>query len=443
MELRKRTRTATAKVLENKYIEAEISTPRKTRKARWAAPGLPEGGNNNPAEAGMEADRSPKLEEIGDAGPVGSSSGAEGSQGQKEKVHAVDVAAADGQPHEDERINKKRRKVGTASQESERETQGTITGPGNGNKDQQAGIPETTEADGEPLVTRYGEGSVDLSSLDDQSQAIASPNGLEAGMFLSGVELPIQLNKRKDIHTGSGAENGSKTLSAELTPKRPRRSAFGEGTANDMGGGQGSPAKRATNGKGRAIKASPAKPGVVAPESPSRRRTKVTYKELSSEEEGDEPTPVSARGSSPPKASASRSNRRGKAGVSTKQAVVEQLAPRARRGRKGIWDKEVLLTSKRSRLAKAADLSVCSNSASNLFLQANIYRMSSILQLGASFHLKSKKIVLPFFPPSIRCTIHRTPVTLMATPMVMQALARIFLNPTRSSRTPLWSFKMI
>jgi len=457
MELRKRPRTATAKVLENNYIEAETPTPRRVRKARRTAPGFPEGGNEGLAEAGIESDRSPALGEIDNAGgarSVGSNSGAEGSQGQKEKVHEVDRAAADGQTHEDESISKKRRKVGVALQEAEGyEAQGTVTEPCNENQGKktdprrtrgQEDIAEMTEADGEKLAAQCGDGSANLSSLDDQSETKPPPNRPETGRFLSGVELPIQPNKRKDIHT-SGAENGSETQSAELTPKRPRRSTNERGKANDLSSRQDTPTKRSANGKGRAIKASPEKPDVAAPESPvssSRRRTRITYKELSDEEEGDGPAPVSARGSSPLRASASRSNKRGKAGVSIKQEVIEQLAPKARKGRKGIWDKEVLLTSKKSRLAKAADLSVRSNHAPNLLLQANNYRMPLTLRLGTSFRPKSKTNVLLFFPPSIRCIFHLIPVMVMVIPMVMQFLPWIFSNPTRSSRTPLWSSRM-
>ncbi|KAF8427411.1 Asx homology domain-containing protein [Tirmania nivea] len=373
MELRKRTRTATAKVLENNSIKAEAPTPRRTRKARRTAPDFPERGNEGPAEAGMEAHKSLTSEEIGsvgDVGSVGSNPGAEDSQSLKEKIHVVYRATADGQPHEDESISKKRRKVGMAPQEAESyEDQDTATEPGNENNDkktdprrtgEQEEIPEMTEAHGEKWDTQYENGNANLSSLDNQSQTKASLPA--AGGFLSGVELPIQPNKRKDNHTGSGAENESEALSTELTPKRPRRSTNEEGKANNLNGRQDSLTKRAANGKGRAIKASPAKSDVAAQEFPvpsSRQRPRVTYKELSDVKEGDEPAPVSARGNSLPR---NRSNKKGKAGVGTKQEAIEQLGSKARKGRKGIWDKGVLLTSKRSRLAKAADLSDVLNS---------------------------------------------------------------------------------
>lgn len=376
MELRKRTRTATAKVLENNYIEAETPKPRKSRKARRTALGFLEGGNEGLSEAGVEADKSLISGEIGNSGGAGLvdlSSGIEGSQDQKKKVHEVDMAAADGQT-QDESISKKRRKVKVTSQEAEGyEAQHTITELCNENKDKktdphrtggQQDIPKKTEADGEKWDTEYGNGGANLGSLDVQSQTKLPPNEPETGRFLSGVELPIQPNKRKDIHTGSGVENGSETLSAELSPKRPRRSTK-EGKANDLNGSQDIPTKRAVFGKGRAIKSSPAKSDIAAPEFPvtsSRRRAQITYKELSDEEEGDEPAHVSARGSSPPRASASRSNKRGKAGGSGKREAIEQLSPKARKGRKGIWDKEVLLTSKKSRLVKVADLSDVLNS---------------------------------------------------------------------------------
>lgn len=338
----------------------------------------------------MEADKNQASEKIGNASDIGSNSGAEGSQDQKEKVHGVDRAAEDSQPHEDESISKKRRKVGIASREAERyEDQDTATEPGNKNKDkrtnphqtrEQDEAPETTAADSGEWVTQYGNRSASLSSLDDQSQPQAPKNGPEAGMFLSGVELPIQPNKRKDIHTGSGADNRSEVPSTELTPKRPRRSTNEEGKPIDLNGGQDSPTKWAANEKRRAIKASPAKPNVATPESPapsSRRRAQVTYKELSDEEEVDVPVFVS-----PPRA---KSNKRGKAGVSTKQEVTEQLAPLARKGRKGIWDKEFLLTSKRSRLAKAADLSVRCTCTPKLLLQANISGCPQLYNLGYPF----------------------------------------------------------
>lgn len=385
MELRKRTRTSTAKARENKEAEAAVPSPRKTRKGRRPAASLSEEVNGTNVEKQMEANnessnsqgqRGLGVGENCDTGPVlndvvaGGHEATEDSPPVNEQVDETENAS-------------KRRKFGTStsiaagnetqeiSGEQINEAKQEIADSSRTQGDQ--GVEEITKGDGEGKVIKEDDGNADLSLGGDNRSTEALQAG-SASIFRTGIDLPIQAHKRKDIHTGFCADTEYEAVSTELVPKRPRRSSNEDVKANDSSSNQGSPSKRATRGKGKASEGSLSKLEVAAPATPApstRRRTRLSYKEQSDEEDdyNEHGRYLASHSTPPPKASTSKCDKtKDKAKAATKQEAVEKPTVRGRRVRGDLWDKELLLTSKKSKLATAADLSVISYRASRLFL---------------------------------------------------------------------------
>ena len=356
MQLRKRTISAVTEGFEHGVPPPETPSPRKARKPRRPAANLSETENTSILSVASDKQMKESMgdaerKELGkaeDSCPIPLAGGI-----QVQKVEKGPDVAEENEVSEvvQEGVAtcKKRRRVNSVLQRGTRKgKQNEEVEPLQHNSTEQ-GVQVITPEGMKSLCDRDKNGTQDPTGVmdpDDPSQMPAT-----RGPAL-GIVLPFQ---KKDIHTGGEADDSNKPSSSidVLTPKRQRCSSNQE---SDVLNTQESPTRRSPRGIG---KETPIKPGDSelreAPAYPTRKRTRVTYKDEDEEIESAFPSPQGRAALASSQSQNTKKNSKASAG---KDRLLEQPSPKARKGRKGIWDKEVLLTSKNSKLAMAADLTV-------------------------------------------------------------------------------------
>ncbi|KAF8472467.1 Asx homology domain-containing protein [Kalaharituber pfeilii] len=394
MELRKRTRTPSAKALENRNAVAESTGSQKTRNRRRKEP---EQDDNSSAVKGKKR-RPGKVEVNLNTDTVTENDQTEGSEsksatdGSKEGGLNEEISPRHGSPNDEERHDKetgrgKRRKVNKSTQSTAAEKDGitlkTLSNiPGDYIEEERkvdSGMVQAEEEkdqlpDGEVVSQGESEGSerkepgtdIGASHRVEIFQQASDPQPSRS----LNVKLPdrmVQQNKRKDMDDGErGGGQQSKTLPEELTtPKRPKRLSNEDRTKDNTT--LSSTPSTLHHGNTTVNRGSTKKVEVIVPSTPSyatRKRGRINYEEppdsIYDEDEGLSAS-IPHRGKSSPPKSSNRKN-------ATKFTPIEHQAvddstPKARKGRKSQWDKDVLLTSKNSKLVKARDLSDVLNSA--------------------------------------------------------------------------------
>lgn len=371
MQLRKRTISATTEGPGHGVPSPETSSPRKTRKPRRPATNLPETentstpplsyihlnvpmvANDEQTKESMGGDESTEQGKAEDSGTVGPIPLAE--DGQVPKINEPDEAEENKVSEdiqEDVMTCKKRRRVNSTSQPGIRKGKQRKEAASLLHNPTEQGVQAITVEGMKNLCDRDENGTqgpTDVVNPDDSSQ---TPVTREPTI---GVILPFQ---RKDIHFGIEANDSNIPSSSVgvLTPKRQRRRSSQE---RDVTNTQESPTGWSARGPGKEIPMKSSDSELPdAPAYSTRKRTRVTYKETSDEEVVDESALLSSQDYAALASPQSQSTKKKFKAPASKDRVLEQPSPRTRKGRKNIWDKEVLLTSKISKLAIAADLTV-------------------------------------------------------------------------------------
>lgn len=298
-----------------------------------------------------ESEEPKKAEDSGTSGPIPL---AEDCQAQKIKEpDEAEKNEVSEDIQEDIATCKKRRRVNSTLQHE------TWKGK---QREEVASLQNNPMEQGTQVTTPEGMGNlcdIDKNGMQGSTavmNSVDSPQTPEIREPTIGVVLPLQ---RKDIHSTRGGDDDSSVPSSSvdvLTPKRQKRHSNQE---RDAANTQESPTRRSARGVGKETPIKPSDselPG--APGYPARKRTRVMYKEQSDEEESGESALPPSPDHAAPTSSQSQNTKKHLKASAGKDGVLDQSSPKTRKGRKNVWDKEVLLTSKNSKLVMAADLTV-------------------------------------------------------------------------------------